>query len=80
MPAPTVKGQAAHDALPAEPGTLQRPLLGDILHIGDGLESVGQGGGEQVLHQQSLRCGPAALAAVLGEQQGADLQAAGLSL
>ena len=65
MPASTVKGQATHDALAAEPGTFQRFLLGDVLDIGDGLESVGQRGREQVLSQQSLCRGPEALAAVL---------------
>jgi hypothetical protein len=74
VPASAVKGQATHDALAAEAGPLQRLLLGEVLDIGDGLESVGQGRGEQVLDQQSLRCGPQALAAVLGEQEGADLQ------
>ena len=78
MPAPTVEGQAAHDALPAEPDALQNSLLGDVLHIGDCLEPVGQRRLEQVLDEQSLRGGPSALAAVLGKQQGADLQAANL--
>jgi hypothetical protein len=78
VPTSTVEGQATHDALAAEPGPLQRQLLGDVLDVGDGLEPVGQGGGEQVLDEQSLRRGPEPPAAVLGEQQGADLQAAAL--
>jgi hypothetical protein len=44
-----------------------------FLDVGDGLESVGQRGREQVLSQQSLCRGPVALAAVLWEQQDADL-------
>jgi hypothetical protein len=74
---PIVKGEAAHDALPAEPDALQRVLLGDALHVGDRLKPVRQRG-EQVLDEEPLRGGPMALAAVFGEQQGADLQAADL--
>jgi hypothetical protein len=48
-------------------------MLGDVLGIGDGLESVGQRGREQVLSQQSLCRGPEALATVLWEEQDADL-------
>jgi hypothetical protein len=73
VPASTVKGQATHDTLAAEPGTFQRFLLGDVLDIGDGLESVDQRGREQVLSQQSLCRGPEALATVLWEEQDADL-------
>jgi hypothetical protein len=78
VPAPTVEGQTAQDALPAEPDALQGFLFGDVLRIGDRLNPVGQRRGEQVIDEEPLRGGPTALAAVLGEQQGADLQAANL--
>jgi hypothetical protein len=55
VPASTVEGEATHDAFAAETDALQRPLLGQVLHVGDGLEAVGQRGGEQVLHWQPLR-------------------------
>jgi hypothetical protein len=71
-PASADEGQAAQHALAAEPDPLQHPLLGQILHIRDGLEPVGQGGGEQVLDQQPLRRRPNPSPAVLGEQQGAE--------
>jgi hypothetical protein len=78
VPASTVEGEATHDALAAEPDALQCPPLGQVLDVGDGLDAVRQGAGEQVLGEQPLRGRPEALAAVLGKEQGADLQAAAI--
>jgi hypothetical protein len=49
-------------------------LLDQVLHVGDRLEPVGQRRDEQVLDEQPLRRRAKALAAMLREQQGADLQ------
>jgi hypothetical protein len=72
-----MKARPRSHTLAAEPDPLQHPLLGQVL-VGDDLDPVGQGRREQVVDQQPLRRRPHPAAAVLGEQQDADLQAGAL--
>ena len=44
--------RSAPDALADEPGLFQRPLLGEVLHVGSGLDPVRGGSREQVPGQQ----------------------------
>src|SRR6516162_10998033 len=67
--------RSAPDALTYEPGLFQRPLLGDVLHVGSGLDPVGGRGREQVPGQQLLRRGSVALATELGHDHDADVPA-----
>jgi len=71
---------ATQHAFADEAGPLQRPSLGDVGHVGVGLDPVGGSGCEQVLGQHALGPGAVAEAPMLREDRDADLpgQAAGV--
>ena len=56
------------DSLAGEAGALQRALLGDVLHVGLGLDPLGERGSEQVLGEGPLGRRAVAVPAVAGQQ------------
>ena len=77
MPPAALEGGAADNPLPAEPGFLQRPLLGDVVNLGAGLDPVHLRVREQVSRQEALCLGAVPAAARLGCQRNPDLPAEG---
>jgi len=66
---------ATQHAFADEAGPLQRPSLGDVGHVGVGLDPVGGSGREQVLGQHALGLGAVTEATMLREDRDADLPA-----
>ena len=72
--------RAADRSLAHEPGLLERPLLGDIVDVGLGLDPVDLGRLEQVGREECLRLAPVAMPARLGEQPDPDVPCPGLGV
>lgn len=76
VPPPAVPElRPAPDSLAGEPSLFQGSLLGEVLHIGFGLDPVGRRGREQVAGQQPLRLGPVTPAPELRQDYDADIPA-----
>jgi integrase/recombinase XerD len=76
-PRATAPAVPAQNAFPAEPGSVQCLLLGDIAGLGRCLDPVHSGMREQVAHQQSVRLCAVAVATGLGKQPDAQRPAMG---
>ena len=74
-PLAAYEASASEHAFSNEPRSLQRPLLGSVVDLGDCLQAMDGRRGEQVVRQQALRGRAVTLAAVLWQQQDANLEA-----
>lgn len=75
-PPPTAEVGASLDAFSPEARLLERPLLGNIVGFGTGLNPMGGGHVEEVPDKLTLGLGPDTAVPVLGEQGRTDLPVA----